>query len=124
MSIFFTEGRGLPKEFTRGGGYEGYGNSDQDGATKIFDSISPFKFLEAMFVTKPLAERQAQLEMTRIQAQAQGQSLFAQSQNMEELLKYAAIGVGALVVVILVVKRKQPAKVGGYRKRRSKRSRR
>lgn len=122
MAVFFTEGRELPKEFRRGGGYEGFGAND---VAAVLDSISPFKLLEGLFVTKPAAERAAQVELARIQAQAQGQSAFAKSQNMEELLKYGAIGIGALVLVILVTRRKAPAKVAGYRrsKRRSTRSR-
>ncbi len=121
----FFEGRALPKEFRASGGYERYGDSTQDGAVKIFDAISPFKLLEKLFVTKPLAERQAQLELARIQAEAQQNSSMIRSENMEELLKYAAIGVGALVVVILVTKRRAPAKVGKYRrsKRRTRRAR-
>ncbi len=126
MSVVFSTERGLPKEFTRGGGYEryhSYGDSTQDGAAKILDSVSPWKLLEGIFVSKPAAERAAQAEITRIQAEAQGRSQFIKSQNMEELLKYGAIGVGALVLVILLTRRKSAA-VGGYRKRRSKRSRR
>jgi len=122
MSVVFHEGRDLPKEFRRGSGYEGYGDSTQDGAAKIIDSLSPWNFLKGVFVDKPAAERAAQVELTRLQAQAQGQSQLLRSQNMEELLQYAAIGVGALVIVILLTKKRAPAKVGGYR--RSKKSRR
>ncbi len=124
MGVFFTEGRGLPKEFTRGGGYEGFGDTYQDGFAKIMDSISPFKLLEGIFVTKPATERAAQVELARLQAQAQGQSAFIKSQNLEELLKYGAIGVGALVLVIILTKRKAPAKVAGYRRSKRRRSRR
>ncbi len=130
MAVFFTEERGLPREFTRGGGYEGFGRARlgdtyQDGFAKIMDSISPFKLLEGIFVTKPATERAAQVELARLQAQAQGQSAFIKSQNMEELLKYGAIGVGALVLVIILTKRKPaPAKVAGYRRSKRRRSRR
>ncbi len=124
MAVFFHEGRDLPKEFRRGSGYERYGDSTQDGAAKILDAVSPWKLLEGIFVTKPAAERAAQVELTRLQAAAQSDSLFSKSQNMNTLLKYGALGVGALVLMIVVTKKRAPAKVAGYRRSKRRGSRR
>ncbi len=122
MGVFFTEGRGLPKEFTKGGGYEGFGDSTQDGAAKIFDSISPFKLLEGIFVTKPREEHEAQVAIAQAQGEAMSRSEYEKSIRLKSMLKYGAIGVGALLLVVLLTKRRSPS-VAGYR-RRSRRSRR
>lgn len=126
MAVTFSEGRGLPREFTRGGGYERYGrygDSTQDGAAKIFDAISPFKLLEGIFVTKPKQERDAAIALAHEQAMANANSLQFKSDNLETLMKYGAIGVGALVLVLLLTKKRGGPSVAGYR-RRTKRSRR
>ncbi len=128
MAVTFSEGRALPREFSRGGGYEGYksfGDSMQDGAAKIFDSISPFKLLEGIFVTKPKQERDAAIALAHEQALANANSQQIKSENLDTMLMYGAIGVGALVMVILLTKRRSPAVAGfGRNRRRTKRSRR
>lgn len=125
MAVTFTEGRELPREFTRGGGYERYGDSTQDGAAKIIDSISPWKLLEGIFVTKPAQERASQVAIAQAQADALANSQQIKSDNLETMLKYGAVGVGALVLVLLLTKRRGGS-VAGYRRkrRRTNRSRR
>ncbi len=130
MGITFVSDRAFPREFSRMNGYGAVATAPsthpdftEKGAVDILGAISPFNLLKGLFVDKPLAERQAQLELTRIQAEAQGNAAVARSQVIDDMLKYAAIGIGALVVVILVTKRRAaPAKLAGYR--RSKKSRR
>lgn len=132
MGVTFTEGRGLPSEFSRGSGYEGLHQLGHFGeetsvvgdVAKVFDAVSPWKLLEGIFVTKPAAERAAQVAIAEAQVKAQGQAQYARAQSMKTLLMYGGGAVGALVLVILLTKRRAPA-VGSYRRsRRSRRSRR
>ena len=120
MSIYFTEGRGLPKEFTRGGGYEGFGG---EAVVDVMKAISPWDMLTGLFVTKPAAERAAQVAIADAQVRAQGQAQAAQSANLKTIMMYGGAAVGALVLVILLTKRRKTS-VAGYRKRPRRRSRR
>jgi hypothetical protein len=131
MGVTFSEGRGLPREFSRGGGYEGFGRHNrygdstftEAGGVAMMKAISPWDLLTGIFVTKPAQERAAQVAIAEAQVQAQGQAQYAKSQNLKTLLMYGGGAIGALVLVVLLTKRRAPA-VGGHRSRRSRRSRR
>ena len=87
-------------------------------------SISPWDMLTGLFVTKPAQEHAAQVEIARTQAQAQAQALTIRGANVRTMVWVGGALVALLAVGIVILKRK-PAKVGGYRSRRKKnRSRR
>ena len=126
MGVVFVEGKGLPKQFTRGGGYARYhrmgdATFTEAGGAAIMGAISPWNFLTQLFVTKPAQEHAAQVAIAQAQADAQGQALYARSANLKTMLTYGAVGVGALALLLFL--RRRPASVAGYR-RRSRRSRR
>ena len=135
MGVTFSEGRSLPREFTRGGGYEGFhrvwtprlgdATFTEAGGAALMKAISPWDMLIGIFVTKPAQERAAEVAIAQAQVQAQGQAQFAKSQNLKTMLMYGGGAVGALVLVIMLTKRRAPS-VGGYRRSRrsTRRSRR
>ena len=123
MSVMFTEGRAFPAELRNSGmGHYRYGNSDQDGAAKIFDSISPFKFLEALFVTKPAQERAAQVALATQQAQALEVDTEARQKTMRTVVLVGS-GLAGLMLIALISKRRS-ASVAGYRRKSRRSSRR
>ena len=142
MGVIFHEGRDLPSEFRRSSGYEGFGeNSRSDTITatgwqpggsaadglnavaNIVKQASPWDMLTGIFVTKPAAERAAQVEITRLQAESQASSQAMKAETTQRLL-YIGGGVVALLALVLVMtKRRRPPAVAGYR-RRSRRGRR
>lgn len=131
MGVTFAEGRSLPREFSRGGGYEGFGRHSrygdptftEAGGVAMMKAISPWDLLTGIFVTKPAQERAAQVAIAEAQVQAQGQAQYAKAQNLKTLLMYGGGAIGALVLVVLLTKRRSPAVAGYRRSRRSRRSR-
>lgn len=131
MSVFFVEGRNLPSEFRSDyAGYHGYGDGWTD-FTKAFTDVSnaPFKFAKELFVDKPAAERQAQIDLQQSQAQAailMGQQT-AQSQAERQQTIRTAVKVGAAILGVLalgMVLGRRRSSVAGYRRRSKRRSRR
>lgn len=126
MGVTFTEGRALPREFTRGGGYERYGEGPtftEAGAVKFMDAISPWKLLEGLFVTKPAQERAAQIALAQAQAQAQGEALSIRGMNTRTMVLVGGGIVGVLAIGLVLMKLGRRSKMSGYR-RRARRSRR
>lgn len=125
--VVFVEGKGLPREFTRGGGYQGYRMGDatftEAGGAAIMGAVSPWNFLTQLFVTKPAQEHAAQVAIAQAQADAQGQALYARSANLKTILMYGAGGVGALALILYLTRRRS-SPVAGYRSRRRRRNRR
>ncbi len=121
MGVTFSEGRDLPREFTRGGGYEAYGAEfTEQGAVNFVKSISPWDMLTGIFVTKPAQERAAEVAI----AQAQGQAQAVRSQSTRTLVMVGG-GIAALLAFGLLL-RPRRSSVGNYRRksRRTRRSRR
>mgnify|MGYP001604634645 CR=1 FL=1 len=126
MGVTFSEGRGLPREFTKGGGYEGFGDDMQDGAAKIAHAVLPWDLLTGLFVTKPQSEQAAQVAIAQAQAEAQGDALAIRGVNTRMMVLVGGGIVGVLAVGLLLMKLNRPSRVSGYRRksRRTRRSRR
>ena len=124
MAIVLTEDRGLPKEFKNDfGHYRGFGDDALTGIANIVQRASPWDLLKGIFVDKPMAQAQAQMEVAQMQAQVAMQ----QEADRAKMLKYGLIagaGIAGILVIVLVTKpRPAPRAVAGYH-RRHKRSRR
>ena len=126
MSVVFVEGRELPKNF-RVDGYHGYGADTGQDITNIARAISPWDFLKGTFVDKPIAQAQAQAEISATQAQtaiAMQQEADIQKRATMKTVLLAGAGLAGLFALVLIL-RPAPRATAGYRKsRRSKRSRR
>lgn len=124
MAVTFSEGRGLPREFSRGGGYEGFGaDFTEQGAVNFMKAISPWDLLTGLFVTKPMAEQAAQTAIAQAQADSIASTAYARSQNLKTILMYGGAAVGVLGLVLLL-RRRRPAAVAGYHRRKPRRTRR
>lgn len=120
MGVTFSEGRALPREFTRGSGYQGM--TDGEAVASAIRSISPWDMLTGIFVTKPAQEHAAQVAIAQAQQQAQSEALAVRGASTRTMVLVGG-GLVALLAIVLVMRRK-PSSVAGYRKRHSKRSRR
>lgn len=120
MSVMFVEGRGLPAAIRKADmGHYGDGWTDLAQAGK---NISPWDFLTGVFVTKPAQAAEAQAQI----AEAQAQSAAISAQERQSTLRTAMLagaGILGLLALVMVVRR-PAARVGGYKSRRSRRSRR
>jgi len=119
MSVFFTEGRGLPKEFTRAD-MGRYGDTGSDIAN-IIEKASPFDFLTGVFVTKPAQERAAQVAIA--QSQAEEAAVYQQAkQKTTRTVVMVGAGLLGLLALVMIMRPRPAAAVAGYRKH-SRRSR-
>ena len=130
MGVVFSEGREMPKQLRHqmsGYGYTPRGTeptagTGSDGAAIVggvaeaIRAASPWDFLSDWLFKKPAAEAAAQAQILQTQSQAYAM----QQEQRAKTLRIVAIAGVALVGVIALVaaRRRKPAKVSGYRKRR------
>lgn len=136
MSIVFWEGKKVPASVrSQFGGFGSYGGVLQFGdagsdIANIVQKASPWDFLTGVFVSKPIAEAQAQAALAQTQADAAGiyqqQQAQIQAAQQDTIRTAVMVGGGILGVILLVSVLRRPARaaVGGYRKRSRSRSRR
>ena len=118
MTVVFYEGRRAPVGLRHMNGYGG-DTFTEAGAVAFTKAISPWDFLTGVFVTKPAAEAANQAAIAQSQAQEAG----IVAQGKAEMIRTAMmVGGGVLGIVVLVslLRRPAPARVGGYRKSRRK----